>query len=119
TGPGFTRSDLPIGRHAITLTVTDSKGVSVTATTTLSVNAAPTNARITQPADGANITVGDAITFPGAATDPEGEGLTYAWSSNVGGALGTGASVTVSNLALGPHAITLTVTDPHNLTATA
>jgi uncharacterized delta-60 repeat protein len=45
-----------------------------------------------------------------ASADPDGDALTYVWSE-AGAPLGTGAALNVG-LPLGPHQITLTVTDP-------
>lgn len=52
---------------------------------------------------------GAAVTLDGSASsDPDGDPLTYAWSTPVGEATGETASVT---LPVGAHVITLTVTD--------
>jgi hypothetical protein len=52
---------------------------------------------------------GAAVTLDGSAsTDPEGDPLTFAWSTPVGDATGETASVT---LPIGAHVVTLTVTD--------
>ncbi len=82
-------------------------------------NAAPT-VTITAPAAGASFAAGTAVTFSATASDPEDGTLNPAisWSSNLGGALGTGASVTTSSLAPGTHTITASVNDAGGLSDT-
>ena len=81
-----------------------------TATFDPAVNIAPT-VSISSPATG-SMTAGDAATFTGSATDPEDGDISagLAWTSDVAGPLGNGASITVT-LPPGPHTITATVTD--------
>jgi hypothetical protein len=75
-------------------------------------NAAP-GVAITAPPDGTSVNQGDAVTFAGTATDAEDGDLSasLAWVSDRDGALGTGASITRSDLSLGAHVITASVTD--------
>lgn len=57
---------------------------------------------------------GEAVTFTGAATDPEDGPLTggsLVWVSNVDGEIGTGETFMTSSLSEGQHAVTLTATD--------
>lgn len=57
---------------------------------------------------------GDAVTFTGAATDPEDGSLTggsLVWVSNVDGQIGTGETFMTSSLSEGQHAVRLTATD--------
>jgi hypothetical protein len=75
---------------------------------------------ITQPAEGAVFVQGTAITFTGAATDPEDGALTgasLAWTVGAGTPLGTGATVTTSTLSALPHRIWLTATDSQGRSA--
>jgi hypothetical protein len=53
------------------------------------------------------------LTLSGTATDVEDGSLssTIVWSSNLAGDLGTGASLSVSNLTVGTHTISASVTD--------
>jgi hypothetical protein len=56
----------------------------------------------------------DQIILEGTATDYDldyGDELTYTWSSDIDGTLGYGEKITVSNLSIGKHFITLTVED--------
>ncbi|MCB9481270.1 MAG: hypothetical protein H6680_05560 [Desulfobacteraceae bacterium] len=76
--------------------------------------AAPPVVQILFPADGKQYDLGDSVTFTGTATDPEDGVLTetaLSWSSSKNGALGSGPTVTISNLREGDHEIILTATD--------
>ncbi len=66
TGNTFTRDDLTLGAHTITLTATNSYGTaaSTSAVITISDNAAPT-ATINTPAGGETFARGEPITFQG------------------------------------------------------
>ena len=80
----------------------------------------PPSAGILAPATKTIYTYGSSITFAGAATDAEDVATpAMAWSSDRDGALGSGATITVSSLSYGRHTITLTATDSNNQTGTA
>ncbi|MBA2244112.1 MAG: hypothetical protein H0W11_04090 [Gemmatimonadetes bacterium] len=126
TGTSFTRSDLSVGTHVITLTATDSERLTGTASVTITITEPPENqpptASISSPADGAEFTAGEAVTFQGSATDPEDGPLTggaLVWTSSRDGQIGTGTSFTRSDLSVGMHVITLTATDSEGLTGSA
>jgi PKD repeat protein len=59
------------GSYAAKLRVTDSGGLSGTATVTITVGNTPPTATITTPAAGTTWKVGDVINFSGSATDPQ------------------------------------------------
>ena len=103
-------------RLVLTLTVTDSTNASASATASVTVraNQAP---RVTVSPSTARVDGEEVLAVSGSATDPEGDRLTFAWSSNGGGSFDdAGASDTtwtapattadVQNITL-----TLTVTD--------
>ena len=100
----------------LTLTVTDIDNASATATVSVTVreNQAPNASARANPA---TVNGGGAVMLRGEATDPEGEGLTYAWSSNGGGsfdnasALDTTWTAPPKTSALQNIVLTLTVTD--------
>jgi hypothetical protein len=101
------------GSHTITAAVTDSGGKSVNAQLTIVVNATPT-VTISAPADGTVIEPGESVGFTGTASDTEDGSLSASivWTSDVDGALGTGASLATTALVTsGSHTITGTVTD--------
>jgi len=122
TGASLGVSSLSLGTHVITASSTD--GGSLTGTDTISVtieaaNTAPV-VSITAPADGSTHVQGSTVTFTGTSMDAqEGDlGAGIAWSSDMDGALGTGASLGVSSLSLGTHVITASSTDGGSLTGT-
>jgi hypothetical protein len=72
---------------------------------------------ITAPASGASYPSGASVTFTGSASDSQDGTLSsaLAWSSNIDGSLGTGASLS-RVLSGGTHTITARVTDSGGLT---
>jgi len=126
TGASFSTTSLSVGTHTITLTAKDSQGATGTATITVVITGAgqnqPPTATITSPANGAIITPNTPVTLTGTGTDPEDGTLTgasLAWSDSVSGSLGTGTSVSLTSLPVGPHTIRLTATDSKGATGTA
>jgi subtilisin family serine protease len=80
-------------------------------------NTAPSVA-ITAPVDGSSYTEGDTIVFVGSAADGEDGDLSASivWTSNLDGAIGSGASFATAALSVGTHVVTASVTDSGNLT---
>jgi hypothetical protein len=76
---------------------------------------------ISSPESGASFPALGTVTFTGAADDTEDGNISGSieWSSSINGALGTGASISKSNLSVGTHTITASVTDTGGDTATA
>ncbi len=116
SGASFSFSALSVGTHTITASVTDSAGdpdsETITLTVTAAANAVPV-VSITAPADGASFVQGSEVVFIGSATDAEDGDISggLAWSSDLDGALGSGASLPVTTLSVGSHTITASVTD--------
>ena len=119
TGDSLTVPTLSAGNHGLSATATDSRGVTTTATVTITVvpftpgNNPPTVA-IASPAPGTSVPTGTAVVLQGSADDPEDGTLTgsaLTWSSSLDGALGIGASLTIDSLSAGSHTITLQATD--------
>lgn len=83
-------------------------------------NTVPTT-NITSPPNGASYVVGTTVTFTGTANDNEDGNLTASmtWSSNIQGALGAGGSFTRSDLIVGTHVITASVTDSGSLSGSS
>ena len=83
-------------------------------------NAAPV-VTITAPSGGTSVTQGSPVTFTATATDPEDGNLSagVSWTSSLDGALGTGATLTRSDLSVGTHTITASVTDSRGLRSSA
>jgi hypothetical protein len=99
----------------ITASATDGAGLTGTDQISITItvfNGAPV-VTITSPNDGAVINQGSPITFAATALDDFDGDLSSSlvWTSDKNGALGTGASLTLANLAKGTHTITATVTD--------
>jgi hypothetical protein len=122
TGVGFTWSTLSPGDHTISLTATDSEGLSHTDTVTITItpltpsNTAPV-ASIDFPKEGNSYLEGDSISFSGAGLDSEDGSLTgqaLSWTSD-GSIIGYGQMFQSSTLSVGTHAITLTATDSGGL----
>lgn len=77
---------------------------------------------ITAPMPGASLLEADEVTFEAVATDAEGGALTgdaLEWTSDSSGALGTGSPLTVSELPLGVHQVTVTATDAEGISSSA
>ncbi len=82
----------------------------------------PPNASIVEPGDGSNWLVGETIDFEGSAVDPEDGtlgGQSLRWLSSADGPLGTGASISRSDLSRNRHVIRLIATDSRGLSDTA
>jgi len=74
----------------------------------------PPIANISSPTNNANFIHGISITLEGTASDPEDGNLpenSLVWSSSIDGDLGIGTSLTINELTVGTHTITLTATD--------
>ena len=95
SGGSFSTSGLSLGTHTITGSVTDAGSFpgSDVVTITVAANTAP-EVTITNPADGASFLVGTSIDFAGTAADAQEGDLTpgLSWSSDLDGAIGSGAS---------------------------
>ena len=84
-------------------------------------NNAPT-ADISTPGDLSVFVVGDSIQFTGTGSDTEDgtlSGASLAWTSDIDGQIGTGASFNSMTLSAGTHQITLTATDTSGATDSA
>ena len=115
TGEGATvtwTAPLSAGSYNVTVTVTDSRGSEVTKEVTIEVraNEPPTitslvaNAHWTTPSGNLEVTCN--------ATDPDGDTLTYEWTTTGGKISGTGAAVNwTASQAAGAYNITVVVKD--------
>jgi hypothetical protein len=124
SGASFSTSALSVGTHTITASVTDSGSASGSDSIQVTVTAAPNTVptvTITAPASGSAFVVGSPIGFAGSASDAQDGTLSagLSWSSSVNGPIGSGASFSTSNLSVGTHTITASVTDSGLATGSA
>ncbi len=120
-GISFTKNNLSLGTHEITVTATDSANESGTASITMTISNASPEILITSPANNSTRPYNTLITFLVTVTDPEDGTLTgndIVWSSDRDGFLGYGNSFTKNDLSLGVHIITVTATDSLEGTST-
>lgn len=120
TGPA---TGWQVGEHILMLTATDGPGLFDVATTRFSIyENFPPEVTITSPSDGGTVAAGDPVTMTGTATDlHEGtlSGASLTWSSDRDGVLGTGATLTRTDLGVGAHVLTLTAVDERGASATS
>lgn len=112
-----------IGRHTVTLSVTNGGGASSKASINVNVVAgtgAPSVA-ILSPPTGSQFAADAAVTFTASATSVSGNaipGADISWSDDLDGPLGTGSSIirTLSGsiCQINEHHVTVTATDPNN-----
>lgn len=122
-GASLTTTALSLGQHLITARVVDSYGGFESSVTTLRVlaNGSPPVTTIVTPAGGSVFTEARPVPLSATASDPDDGDLSASieWGSDLDGALGTGASISPSNLSVGAHLITATVTDSSGRVASA
>jgi hypothetical protein len=125
SGASITTAALTAGAHIITAEVTDSgdptaspESGSAQISITIVTNTAPV-VTITSPADATEVGEGININFTATAIDDEDGDISadIAWSSDVDGPLGSGASINTAALTAGAHTITAEVTDSGDPTA--
>jgi hypothetical protein len=125
-GPGgsLTLTDLSVGTHQLTALAIDTLGLPGNAAVCFPIvaNAAPT-VSITSPLDGGSATAGTPVDLIATANDTEDGNLTavIGWASDLDGALGAGpgGSLTLTDLSIGTHQLTASVTDSLGLPGNA
>ncbi|MCC5838797.1 MAG: PKD domain-containing protein [Opitutales bacterium] len=82
---------------------------------------APPIVSIESPANGDWFFLGEPIMLSGSGEDSDGplDNPFLEWSSSIDGALGNGSTLSVGNLSVGTHTLTLTATNSANLQSTA
>ena len=112
TGQSVTKTAPNAGEYTATVVVTDSNGMTATASHTVTL----TEGQVTVTARG---TVdGMTVEWAGTGTDPEGEPITYSWTGT-DGLTGTGATLSKTYTTSGTKSATVTATDSKGTTATA
>ncbi len=111
------------GVHELAAVARDEAGNTTTSSpvsVTVDNNTIPT-VTITAPADGATFNEGDTMNFSGTASDAEDGDLTagLSWTSSIDGFIGSGGSFSRSDLSVGQHTLTASVTDSGGLTGSA
>lgn len=119
-------TNLIAGSYVFSLTVTDNKNATSTASVTVKVNPAPNRAPVASAGENTTITLPtNVVTLDGSASkDADGKITRYAWRKVSGPAGGTFSSSTAARtsakgLVAGTYVFSLTVTDDDNATATA
>ncbi|MGY3126529.1 PKD repeat protein [Agrococcus sp. UYP33] len=115
TGVSPTHAYDQAGTYAVTLTVTDSRGLSGAITQDVTVEAA--NVGPTASFTSAVSDLGATVDGSGSS-DPDGSVVSWSWSWGDGTASTSGATSTHSYGAAGDYTVTLTVTDDDGATAT-
>lgn len=110
---------LGVGEHTISASITDEAGATATATVTLRINDAP-QLSLQSPLDNSVFQQGETIEFAGSASDLEDGDLGgfIQWQSDLDGALGSGAQLSLALGSLGEHRITASITDNDGATVT-
>lgn len=119
TGGSLTLTNLTIGTHTITASVVDSGNLKAVTSLTVVVASTPiTNLTISGITPGSVIGSGSGFLLTGSANDPTDGNISskIIWSSNLQGQLGTGSSIAPSNLSIGTHIITASVTNSAGVT---
>lgn len=119
TGESFTKSNLSVGAHTITLTAIDSKGASgqdsISITINKRLNQQPVAIIKASPITGAAPLT---VSFDGSSSyDPDGVIVSYNWSFG-DGATSSGARLNHTYSSAGAYTATLTVVDNEGATAT-
>jgi PKD repeat protein len=107
TGASPTHAYATLGTFTVTLVVSDGYDSSAPSTTSATVSNRPPVANAGGPYAAVR---GQAISFNGSGSDPDGDPLTYAWDFG-DGSTGTGATPAHAYATLGTFTVTLTVSD--------
>ena len=119
TQPDFTKVDFPLGKHTLSLTVTNNQGATATDTVTVTVKKPPNQQPVAVAGKDQTITLGDTATFnAGDSHDSDGAVVSYLWTENGTTLLSTEISFTKADFTVGSHYLNLTVIDNSGVKAT-
>jgi uncharacterized repeat protein (TIGR01451 family) len=109
----YDTSTTPAGNYDVLLTVTNDQEATATDTVTITITNTPP---VANAGSDQLINLGDSASLDGSgSSDSDGSIVDYSWYEG-GTPVGSGSSITLTNLTAGLHTITLTVTDNNNNT---
>lgn len=109
TGSSITHAYAALGKYTVKVTATDQAGLSSSATTTVSVTAAPPSVGDIE-VFGNGVLLGQSVKLFGFAVDPNSLALTFSWDFG-DSSTASGASVHHEYRSVGSYVITLTATN--------
>lgn len=118
-GDNFSKNNLSLGTHTITLTVSDSSSTPKQISKEIYITIKPASVlavSISSPSEGMGFAQGDNISFQGSISGGVPPFI-YKWNSNIDGNLNTDKDFSKNNLSVNNHIITFTVTDNAKKTA--
>ena len=100
--------------------VSDGLNTATASASPIAVQAKPPTVHIVSPSANTSVQIGVPLTLEGTAFDRQEELADgqFHWSSDKDGPLGTGRELTVTNLTIGRHSLSLSVRDSQGLTGT-
>ena len=116
TTASFSYTPSTVGSHTLTLTVTDNNGATASDSMTVTATEAPNSAPTANAGTDKSVEVNQAVTISGSGTDTDGTIASYQWKEGAT-VLATTASFSYTPSTVGPHTLTLTVTDNNGATA--
>jgi outer membrane protein OmpA-like peptidoglycan-associated protein len=98
------------GNYRATVNISDNRGGTISCTADLRVDPRPNRPPTAMlSADRTTVLVGERVGFTANCMDPDGDPLTYTWTTNGGQIVGTGAAVQLDTTGLAPGSYTVTV----------
>lgn len=112
TQADFTKTDFPLGKHILNLTVTNNQGATATDTVAITVKTPPNQQPVAVAGKDRTVSLGSPVTLnAGGSYDNDGTLVSYLWTKKGTTLLSTEISFTNSDFASGVHQLNLTVTD--------
>lgn len=98
-----------VGTYTVTARVDDGRGGTASCATDIRVEPRPNRApTMSCSVDRSSVLIGERVRVTAAASDPDGDPLSYSWRSNGGQIIGSGASVQLDTTGLNPGRYTVT-----------
>ena len=119
TQADFTKADFPLGKHILSLTVTNNQGATATDTVTITVEMPPNQQPVAVAGKDQTVSLGRPVTLnAGGSYDNDGALVSYLWTKKGTTLLSTKISFTNNDFVSGVHQLNLTVTDNMGAKAT-